>query len=375
MLTWSLGGEGRSTASAKAATCSPPGFVHGRKLSCGSMSEEKATEQSAGRAGERVKTKRHEFVIRNPGEHRRIDACLAARLPGSSRTFVKKLLEQQVITVNGEPVKPSYCVRDGDCIVALVPCLPGEKIQPEDLPLDVIYEDDWIVVVNKPPDMVVHPARGHQSGTLVNAIAYHCRDLSRRGGALRPGVVHRLDRDTSGVIMFVKSEQVHDALATQFEKRQVGKEYLAVCEGRIELDSDLIDAPIGRHPRQAEKMSVRETGKPAQTVYEVVERMGAFSVVRCFPRSGRTHQIRIHLQHIGHPVVADHLYGRRDALYLSDLTGEESCPSEEPLLDRQALHARRLTIFHPVFKREMSFETELADDMAHLLTKLRELYG
>jgi 23S rRNA pseudouridine1911/1915/1917 synthase len=249
----------------------------------------------------------------------------------------------------------------------------SETVSAEDIPLDIIYEDRWLLAVSKPPDLVVHPSKGHQRGTLINALLYHCQKLSSEGGPLRPGIVHRLDRDTSGVMVVVKDESVHQQIARQFHDRKVLKEYVAVCEGKIELDSDLIEAPLGPHLRDREKMAVRhDVGREASTTYEVVERLAGFSVVRCFPHSGRTHQIRVHLRHIGHPIVADALYGHRDAIYLSELTGEEPHPSEEPLLERQALHARRLTIYHPALRREMTFEVEVPEDMMRLVRALRE---
>ena len=323
-----------------------------------------------------VEVKVFDFTLRYPVPQKRLDQYMASRFSDYSRTFIKKLMAEGYVTVNGKPVKPSHVPRPGDRVVVRVPMMLGEAVEPEDIALDVIYEDDWIIILNKPPDMVVHPSKGHQYGTLVNAVAYHCKQLSQRGGELRPGVVHRLDRDTSGVIAFVKDESVHERIAEQFADRSVEKEYLAICEGRVELDSDVVDAPIGRHVRGHDKMAIRhDTGKEASTVYQVVERLGAFTVVRCFPHSGRTHQIRVHLQHIGHPVVCDTAYGRRDAIYPSDLTGEEHQPSEEPLLARQALHARRLTIHHPVLDRSMTFEAEVAPDMMALIEALRRRYA
>ena len=322
---------------------------------------------------EDVEIKDYHFRVRNPSARTRLDVYLAGQFSFYSRTFIKRLTEHDGVAVNGKAVKPSYLIQDGDLIEVKLPSLPREEVRPEDIPLDVIYEDDWILAINKPPDIVVHPARGHQTGTLVNALAYRFERLSEHSGAHRPGVVHRLDRDTSGVMLFVKSEDVHEQIARQFERRRVRKEYVAVAEGRIELDGDVINAPLASHPRQSEKMCVRKSGKRAETVYEVVERLGDFTVVRCFPKTGRTHQIRVHLQHIGHPVVADFLYGVREALYMSDLTGGESPPDEEPLLDRQALHARRLTFYHPVQKREMSFEAPVPDDMMRLIETLRKL--
>ena len=323
---------------------------------------------------ERVEVKTFEFSIRGPVQYRRIDSYLASRFPDYSRTFVKKLIEHGGVTVGGVPVKPSHAPRPGDIIVARVPAPLTTALQPEDIAIDILYEDDWIIVVNKAPDMVVHPAKGHQSGTLVNAVAYHCAGLSGCAGELRPGIVHRLDRDTSGVILLAKDDAVHKQVADQFQARTVRKEYVAVCEGRFELDSDAIDAPIGPHARFAERMAVRyDVGRKARTVYEVAERLADFTVVRCFPFSGRTHQIRVHLQHVGHPIVCDAAYGRRDAIYLSDLTGRESNASEEPLLARQALHARRLTIYHPALQREVCFEAEMPRDMMALVSALRVL--
>jgi 23S rRNA pseudouridine1911/1915/1917 synthase len=316
--------------------------------------------------------KRYEFEVHGRHEGKRLDAYLAGRFQDYSRTFIKALIESGAITVNGRPVKPSYGPSQGDRVLALVPSRTGPEVPPQDIPLDILYEDDWIVVLNKPPDLVVHPSRGHQTGTLVNALVHHFQQLSGVYGPLRPGVVHRLDRDTSGVILVIKDDAVHERIARQFEERTTVKEYVAVVEGRVQLDGDVIDAPIGRHPNNREMMAVSgRYPRPARTRYEVVERLGPFSVVRCFPRTGRTHQIRVHLAFIGHPIVCDALYGRRDVVYLSDLSGGEHRPEEEPLLNRQALHARRLTIHHPVLERDMTFEAPLAADVAALIDALR----
>jgi len=326
--------------------------------------------------GADVTVRTYEVSVGRGAYHRRIDAYLAARFPDYSRTFIKRLMARGAVAVDGRPVKPSYTPHAGDRIVISVPTLRAERIEPEDISLDILYEDDWILVVNKPPDMVVHPAKGHVGGTLVNAAAFHCSRLSGQGGPMRPGVVHRLDRDTSGVIILVKDESVHQEIARQFRARETRKEYVAICEGRFELDSDVIDVPIGPHAHVKEKMAVRpDVGKPARTVYEVVERLGEFTVVRCFPESGRTHQIRVHLRHLGHPIVCDSLYGRRDAIFLSELRGLEQQPAEEPLLERQALHARRLAIWHPVLKRRMRFEAAVPEDMMALVRALRAEEG
>ncbi len=302
----------------------------------------------------------------------RIDAYLAARFPDYSRTFINRLVRNGWVEVNGCSVKPSYRPARGDRIVARVPAIDYSSVEPENITLDIIYEDDWILVINKPYDMVVHPSRGHQSGTLVNAAAYHCSRLSDCGNRLRPGIVHRLDRDTTGVIVMVKNDAVHEAIAKQFEERSVKKEYLAVCDGIVELDSDIIDAPVGKHNSSGDRMAVRyDSGKPARTVYEVQERLADTSVVRCFPVSGRTHQIRVHMKHVGHPIVCDPLYGRGGAVYESDLSGMEHCPSEQPIIERQALHARRISLFHPALEKTMSFQAPLPEDIKKLIEVMR----
>ena len=322
-----------------------------------------------------IEIRHYEFVVSDiPPEIDRMDAYLAERFPEYSRSFIKKLMDDDGIEVDGEPVKPAYTPKEGERVVARVPVQTGEPIRAEEIELDVIYEDRWIIVINKPPDMVVHPSKGHQTGTLVNAVAYHCEHLSEYGGDLRPGVVHRLDRDTTGVILMIKDERVHQEIARQFHDREVKKEYLAICEGRMGLDSDVVEARIGDHLRVREKMAIRpDRGKHARTVYEVVERLRDFTIVRCYPHTGRTHQIRVHLRHEGHPVVCDSTYGFRDAIFLSDLTGGEHPPGEEPLLARQALHARRLTIYHPELEEEMCFEAGVPQDMMALVRALREL--
>ncbi len=316
--------------------------------------------------------RRYEFEIAGRNEGGRLDAYLAARFPDYSRTFIQQLIKEGAITVNDRPVKPSYTPSRGDRVLALVPVHKHEEVLPQDIPLDIIHEDRWLVAVNKPPNLVVHPSKGHQTGTLVNALVHHFNRLSEASGELRPGIVHRLDRDTSGVILIVKDAGIHQQIARQFQERTTVKEYISVCEGRPDLDGDLIDAPIGKHPNRREGMMIEgNRAKTARTIYEVVERAGRFSIVRCFPKSGRTHQIRVHLRHTGHPIVADRLYGHRSALYLSDLTGGQHAPDERPLIERQALHARRLTIYHPGVEKQVTFEAPIPQDMQRLIEALR----
>jgi len=313
------------------------------------------------------------FTIRGRVAGRRIDQYLAAALPDFSRTFIQKLIREARVLVNDRQVKPSYQVRRGDRVSIQVELPEGPAVAAEDIPLDILYEDEALIAINKPPDMVVHPAKGHQSGTLVNALLGHTRTLSSAYGELRAGIVHRLDRDTSGVILAAKTDAAHAALAAQFEARTVEKHYLAVVEGEPEYDSDLIDAPLGRSRRNPEAVAVRRDGKPAQTIYRVVRRFSGFAELDVQPLTGRTHQIRVHLAHIGHPIVADLLYSNRPALYRSELLGRRPGEDEEPLIERQALHARSIAIDHPLSGQRMVFEAPVPRDVERLLDAVAEL--
>jgi len=317
---------------------------------------------------------RQRFTIRGRVTDRRLDQYLAAALPDLSRTALQRLIREGRVTVNAAPSEPSYRIRRGDRIEVTVELPQGPAVPPEEIPLDILYEDEHMLVVNKPPDMVVHPAKGHQSGTLVNALAGHTQTLSSAYGELRAGIVHRLDRDTSGVILCAKTDLAHSALATQFEARTVEKHYLAIVEREPQLDADLVNLPLGRHKRNPEAVAVvRHGGKPAQTIYRVQRRFRGFALLDVQLLTGRTHQIRVHLAHIGHPVVADSLYSNRAALYRSDLLGQPPAPGEPPLIERQALHAHRIIITHPVDGRRLEFAAPPPADFAALLRALREL--
>jgi 23S rRNA pseudouridine1911/1915/1917 synthase len=321
-----------------------------------------------------TRTFHQRFTIQGRVGERRLDQYLAAALSDFSRTFIQRLIREGQVTANGAPAKPSYVIRRGDRIEVTVALPSGPSVPPEDIPLDILYEDDCLLVINKPADMVVHPAKGHQSGTLVNALVGHTQTLSSAYGELRAGIVHRLDRDTSGVILCAKTDVAHAALAAQFEGRTVEKHYIAVVEGVPELDSDLIDVPLGRSRRNPEAMAVqRQGGKSAQTIYRVVRRFRGFTELDIQLLTGRTHQIRVHLTHIGHPVVADALYGRRPALYRSDLLGQHPAENELPLIERQALHAQRIAFNHPTTGQRLEFAAPLPADMAALLRALAEL--
>ena len=314
------------------------------------------------------------FDIKKVFDDKRIDRYLASRLPDYSRTFLQKLVKEGAVLVNGRTVKSSYDIQKGDVISVRVPVLEESKVVPEDIPINIVYEDDYLMLINKPYDMVVHPAGGHPSGTLVNALAFHCQNLSQVNGPLKAGIVHRLDRDTSGIMLTIKSDAVHSHIAMQFEKRYVKKEYLAVVEGELMLDSDEISLPIARHKIDSQKMAVRhDIGKEAVSIYEVIERFRGYTLVKIMPKTGRTHQIRVHMRAIGHPVVADFMYGSQESCYLSDLLQKEREPGELPIIERQALHAHRIEFFHPIQNKKMEFEVDMPEDISALVKTLRDV--
>jgi 23S rRNA pseudouridine1911/1915/1917 synthase len=314
-----------------------------------------------------------DLTVQRKTEGVRLDQYLAGQVPDLSRSVLQKLIEAGHVTVNDSPSKPSYKVRHGDRVRVALP-LPDHdtKPTPEDIPLRVLYEDDYLAVVNKPYDMVVHPAKGHWSGTLANALSFRFDELSGEGGDYRPGIVHRLDRDTSGVILVAKEVQTHRDLSAQFEQRKVFKEYVAITQGVLDRDSDYIERRIRRHPHDRVKMQVtddEDEGKDASSFYEVIERFASYTFTRIYPRTGRTHQIRVHLASVGCPVLADKEYSGRDCFRLSDLTHE--CEADEVLMPRQALHARRLRIMHPRTKEVIEAEAALPDEFIRTLEALR----
>ena len=327
-----------------------------------------------------------EFEVKPRTDGKRIDAYLASRFSDYSRSVIQRVIDAEAVRVNGRPVKASYKVRAGDLVRVWLPELPDTTPQPEEIPIEVIYEDEALTVVNKPPGMVTHPAKGNWRGTLVNAIQFHYDTLSTVAGENRPGIVHRLDRDTTGLLVVVKDDLAHRRLALQFELREVEKHYLAIVYGVPNRDSDYIERPIGFHPHTREKMAIRtleDGGKPAVTFYEVLERFGGHALVRCKPQTGRTHQIRVHLTHIGHPIVADKAYSGRDRLTIGDLFGSDEArrkagtsPPLDPqtvLIERQALHAHFLKFAHPLSGQPLSLTAPLPADMTRTLEALRTL--
>jgi 23S rRNA pseudouridine1911/1915/1917 synthase len=301
----------------------------------------------------------------------RIDVFLTAQFPAFSRVQWSHAVQAHQVLVDGQHRKSSYRLRGGEELRVDLPQPARQTAQPEPIELDVLYDDEHLVAINKPPGMVVHPARGHWSGTLASALAHRFQQLSQLGGGNRPGIVHRLDRDTSGVILVAKTDRAHLALTEQFAARRIEKEYLAVSRGYCDRDRDVIDVPLGVHPYQREKMAVRRdrhTGRPAATFYEVEKRFRGFVRFRVFPKTGRTHQIRVHLAHLGCPIVADPLYSGQGRITLGELEGRVA--DQRVILSRSALHARRIVLQHPASGLPLEISAPIPADLLQLLEAL-----
>ncbi len=289
----------------------------------------------------------------------RIDRFLAEIYPENSRSFFQKLIKSGNVTVNGSPVsKNSVIVQDGDLIGVTVPASVSVDILPEDIPLDILYEDDDVLIVNKPKDMVVHPSAGHYSGTLVNAVMYHCRDhLSGINGEIRPGIVHRIDKDTTGALIICKNDSAHQKIAAQIKEHSVTRRYLGVITGHLKDDTGVVDAPIGRHPTNRKKMAVNpQNGRRAVTHYKVLEEYPGYSLVQFELETGRTHQVRVHMAHLGHPLLGDEVYGFASSKFR---------------LQGQVLHAQTIGFIHPTTGEYMEFSAELPEYFTKLLEVLR----
>lgn len=307
----------------------------------------------------------------------RLDQYIVARQPEFSRAAVQRLIDEKTIHVNGRAAKASYRVQLGDCIRMEIPQRRALTLEAENIPIKILYEDDDMVILDKQADIIVHPGRGVRNwkGTLTNALMYHFQQLSTVGGDIRPGIVHRLDRDTTGVLLVAKNDRAHQNLALQFEHRKVAKEYLAICYGVPDRHSDYVDKPIGHHPNIREKMAIRDDprfGKSAMTFYELSEKFAGYSLIVARPHTGRTHQIRVHMAHIGCPVVADQPYSGRTELRLSELAPGVAAADDRVLIARQALHAHRLRFYHPTHRKVMHVSAEIPADMAATLEALRK---
>ncbi len=297
------------------------------------------------------------FIADTAGE--RIDALLARNVENLSRSAAQRLLEQGDVRVNGGVVKKNYKSSVGDEISLTLPEPENVEILPQNIPLDVVFEDEDVIVVNKPRGMVVHPAPGHSDGTLVNALLYHCGDsLSGIGGEKRPGIVHRIDMDTSGLLIVAKNDFAHQFLSAQLSDHSLSRVYEAIVYGRIREDEGTVNAPIGRHPIDRKRMAiVARGGREAITHYEVIARYNGFTHIRCRLETGRTHQIRVHMEKIGHPILGDMVYGRKRA---------------EKGLEGQCLHARELRFIHPRTEEPVHLHTELPEYFREVLSKLGE---
>lgn len=310
---------------------------------------------------------RQTFAVGEADLGKRLDVFLAERLPAHSRSSVRKAIAGGGALVDGQSTKASVKLKPNQTVSFQPPELPREGPRPENIPLDVLFEDEAFVAINKPPRMVVHPAKGHWSGTLTSALAFHFQSLSTVGGTTRPGIVHRLDRDTSGVILVAKTDEAHLKLAAQFEARTVQKQYIAFTRNTIDRDRDIIQQSIGPHPYQREKMAIRAghaASREARSELEVVQRFRGFSRFLVRPKTGRTHQIRVHLAHIGCPVVSDRLYAGHSQLTLGEITGDRS--NQQVVLDRQALHASSIAFEHPLTGASLTIEAQLPEDLQRL---------
>ncbi|MCB2146405.1 MAG: RluA family pseudouridine synthase [Deltaproteobacteria bacterium] len=303
----------------------------------------------------------------------RLDSLVATEIDCCSRSFAATLIRQGCITVDGSVKKPAYPVKPGETVSGKVPTPEVSSFLPENLPLHILYEDAELLVVNKQPGMVVHPAPGHSRGTLVNALMYHCPNLTGISGSLRPGIVHRLDKDTSGVLVVAKNTRAMHHLAAQFKSREVRKKYLALVYGVPGKDAGSLDSPIGRHPEDRKKMSTTtHTPRSALTKWRTLEKFPGASLLELDIRTGRTHQIRVHCKTMGHPVIGDPVYGNRgDKRRLASISPELS--QAIMALDRQMLHAWQLSFTHPVTGERMTAEATMPSDMAGVIDRFREI--
>ena len=308
------------------------------------------------------------FNAKDINTRQRLDQVIASRLPGCSRSYASLLIQNKKILVKGKVKKPGYRVKPGDEISGIIPEPETIKAEPEPLHLQILYEDKHLIVIDKKAGVVVHPAPGHPSGTIVNGILYHCPDIAAIGGKLRPGIVHRLDKDTSGTMVIAKNSESHNNLVEQFKSRNIKKEYLALVYGSMDSDSGFIKLPIGRHPVDRKKMSTfSKRGRYAETCWSTKEDFKGASFLKVKIKTGRTHQIRVHLSAINHPLVGDSVYcsGKKFK--------KASGPAAEVLknVKRQMLHSHRLVFIHPATGNEMAFVSKLPDDMAKTIDQLR----
>ncbi|MGM8214400.1 RluA family pseudouridine synthase [Bacillaceae bacterium W0354] len=300
---------------------------------------------------------KQQVTIQEEQQNERIDKVLADFIDDVSRSQVQSWIKDGYVTVNGERVKSNYKCQLKDEVEWTVPEIKELQIEPENIPLDIVYEDEHLLVVNKEKGMVVHPSHGHQTGTLVHALLYHCDDLSGINGVERPGIVHRIDKDTSGLLLVAKHDLAHEKLSAMLSNKEIKRQYEAIVHGEIGHEQGTIEAPIGRDQNDRQKMAVVDNGKPAVTHFSVKERLGDFTHVYCELETGRTHQIRVHFQYIGHPLVGDPKYGPRKTLNV----------------EGQALHARKLSFVHPVFNKTLTFEADAPTIFQETIEKIKRM--
>ncbi|MCI1943723.1 RluA family pseudouridine synthase [Clostridium luticellarii] len=298
-----------------------------------------------------------ELLVCSEEEEMRLDLFLCRHFPDKSRNHIQNIIERGQVHVNGKTKKSNYKVKCSDNVVVTLPDPVNASIRAENIPIDVLYEDKDLIVVNKPQGMIVHPAAGIYTGTLVNALLNHCSDLSGINGVMRPGIVHRIDKDTSGVLVVAKNDYAHNKLAAQLKDHSMTREYVALVEQIIKEENGTVNMPLARHPKDKIKMAVVPGGREAVTHYEVIERFKSNTLIKCVLETGRTHQIRVHMAYIGHPVVGDPVYGYKKQRF--NLKG-------------QLLHARKLGFIHPVTGKYMEFETEVPDYFKRIIEILRK---
>lgn len=297
------------------------------------------------------------FQITEELEEERIDKCISMLIDSLSRSYIQKLIKEQSVFVNGVPVKGSYKVKCDDDVSFQIPDSVEPDIEPENIPLDILYEDEDLIVVNKPKGMVVHPAAGHYSGTMVNALMYHCKgSLSGINGVMRPGIVHRIDRDTTGSVIACKNDASHESIAAQLKEHSLTRKYHAIVYGNIKEEEGTIDKPIGRHPNDRKKMAINEkNGKRAVTHYKVLQHFDKYTYIECQLETGRTHQIRVHMASIGYPLLGDEVYSNRKSPFK---------------LEGQTLHAKTIGFIHPRSKEYIEIDAPLPEYFLSLLKKL-----
>jgi len=295
------------------------------------------------------------FVVSEENDGERLDKICAELMPEHSRAYLQKLIKSGDISLNQTYAKPSTLLKSGDEVFANIPKPASLEIAPQNIPLDIVYEDSDLIIVNKPKEMVVHPAAGHYNDTLVNAILYHCTDLSGINGILRPGIVHRIDKNTTGLLVICKNDYCHNFIAEQLKEHSIQRTYHAIVCGNVKNDHGTIDAPIGRHMTERKKMSINPSGKNAVTHYKVLKRFGQYTYIECNLETGRTHQIRVHMTSIGHPLLGDEIYGKKSTTF-------HTCG--------QTLHAKTLGFIHPQTKEFVSFDSDLPEYFKNILKKL-----